>query len=441
MKKWLKFFGLSFFSHKQAKEGARRGYTNMFLGFILALVFLYASFLLGDMLPFGAHYESSPDFKDSIYAVFTNDDAALRIDGEIKDGRLRLKEQGGEYAEALLINTFENETDRKNYSVNGFNVVLDTRPADALAEIEAYYVSSDGSGKRISYEDYLSLNEVARLNFDFKIEYTGKELQLDGETVEKYRAYVDGLSTENKGRTEKLAADLSENTITKDEYNRAIYELYFETYYPEITAYESASKVPLLRNYYYHGYVREGGEKYLFIFDDCMTGAFETKGGVEVSFYGFYGNLDDGAIVSEGASKKEAEASVDRFIRNSYGENLIINAYGYLVNVITIAPFIALMFLVATLLGYSVMKLCGVDSITTFGATFKIVGSFAWFSGVISTLISLIASFFIARSFVVTLPLIVFFVTLAVRSVIFVLTERKLYIKQSEQEESTQGEV
>ena len=441
MKKWFKFFGLSFFSHKQAKEGARRGYTNTFFGFILALVFLYASFLLGDMLPFGAHYEGSPDFKDSIHSVFANDDAALRIDGEIKDGRLKIKEHGGEYTEALIINTFENESDRKNYSVNGFNIVVDTRPADSLAEIEAYCVNSDGTNSIISYEDYLSLSDVKKINFDFKLRYTGNELVLTDTAVEEYRAYVDGLSLENKGKTEKLAADLSDNTITRSEYNRAIYELYFENYYPEITAYESASKVPLLRNFYYHSYVREGMGNYLFIFDDCMTGDFKTNGGSEVSFYGFYGNLDEGAIVSDGATKSDAEASVDRFVKKAYGENLIINAYGYLVNLITIAPFIALMLLVATLLGYSVMKLCGVESITTFGATFKIVGSFAWFSGVVSTLISLIASFFIDRSFIITLPLILFFITLAVRSVIFVLTERKLYLQQSKQEESTQGEV
>ena len=42
-------------------------------------------------------------------------------------------------------------------------------PADTFAEIEAYCVSNDGKNTVISYEDYLTLSEVARLNFDFKI--------------------------------------------------------------------------------------------------------------------------------------------------------------------------------------------------------------------------------------------------------------------------------
>ena len=69
MKKWFKFFGTSFFSHKAAKEAARRGYTNAFLGFVLALILLWCGFVGGDMLPFGAQYNSSADFKATVHAV------------------------------------------------------------------------------------------------------------------------------------------------------------------------------------------------------------------------------------------------------------------------------------------------------------------------------------------------------------------------------------
>ena len=53
MKKWFKFFGLGFFSNKASREAARHGYTNVFLGFMLAIVFLWSGFVGGEMLPFG----------------------------------------------------------------------------------------------------------------------------------------------------------------------------------------------------------------------------------------------------------------------------------------------------------------------------------------------------------------------------------------------------
>ena len=441
MKKWFRFFGLSFFSHKIAKEGAKRGYTNTFLGFVLVLVFLFANFIGGDMLPFGLHYSNSPDFMATAHGVFVNADVSKRIDAEIKDGTLWLKKQGSDFTEGVLINTLESDSDRQTYSVNGFNVVVDSRPANTLAEIEAYCVNSDGTNSEISYEDYLTLSDVKKINFDFKIRYTGNALVLDDKTVEGFRAYVDGLNSEAKASAEKLGDDLKADKITKDEYNRAIYELYFTSYYPEITAYESTSKVPLLRNYYYHQYLKEGISNYLFIFDDYMTGAFKTNGGVELSFYGFYSGLENGTLVREGATQEEACASVDSFIKNSFKENWIISAYAHFLNVLTLAPFIALMLMVATLLAYSILKLCGVESITSLGATLKIVGSFVWFSGAIAAVISLIIAFFVNKSLLITLPLVVFFVTLVIRSVIFVIKERELYKKQSEQEESIQAEV
>lgn len=439
MKKWFRFFFLSFFSHKVSRESVRRGYGNVFLGFILALVFLWAGFTFGDMLPFEAHYGNSPDFVASVQSVFA--DADTRICAEIEKGDLKVKKQGGEYAETLLINTFERDSDRQIYSVNGYNVVVDSRPANTLAEIEAYCISNDGKGTEISYEDYLTLSQVARLNFDFKLRYTGRALELDDETVEKYRVYVDGVSAENKSATEKLASDLAEGLITKPEYNRGIYELYFANYYPEISAYESTSKVPLLRNYYYHNYISQGVGKYLFVFDDYMIGSFETERGIELSFYGFYSNLDDGVLIADGSTEAEARELADGFIKNAFRANWFLNAYAYVMNVISIAPFIALMLMVAALLCYSVLKLWGVESIASLGGMLKTVGSFVWFSGITSALFSVILSFFVKRSLVNALPLVLFFAVLVIRSVIFIIKENKSYVKLLEQQEAEQTEV
>ena len=433
MKKWFRFFCLSFFSDKISKEGAKRGYTNVFIGLVLVFVFLWAGFVGGDMLPFGVHYNSSSDFAATAHSVFANSDIDKRICIEIDKGVLKAKKNGGEYSEELLVNTFENEDDKQIYSVNGYNVVVDCRPADTLAEVEAYCLSNDGENLRISYQEYLSLSAAAKYNFDFVLSYTGNELELNDELVSEYRAYVDGLSDENKFETEKLTNNLAENKITKAEYNRAIYELYFTSYYPDISAYESSSKLPLLRNYYYHKYISNGIGKYLFVFDDYIAASFETEGGIIRSFYGFYSNMDDGSIVSEGATQTEANKSIDQFINTSFKEVFPLTAYAYAMNIFTLIPFIALMPMVVALLAYSIIKLRGIESITSLGAMFKIIGSYVWVSGVIAAVFTVIFAFFVQTNILTALPLIIFFLTLATRSIIFTINEAKSYLKQLEQ--------
>lgn len=440
MKKWFKFFGLSFFSHKISKEAVKRGFGSAILGFVLALIFIWSAFIGGDMIPFGLHYKNSPEFREAAYTVLANADADKRIYARIEKGDLLVKRQGGEYIADLLVNTLESDADKQSYAVGDYNLIIDTRPADTLADIEAYCLSNDGKNTEISYQDYLTLSEVARLNFDFKIRYTGKALELTEAAVEGYKTYLVGLGDESRTAVEGLAGQLAEGSITQNEYNRAVYELYFENYYPEITEYESTSKVPLLRNYYYHHYIKQGLKKYLFIFDDYITGSFETKGGISVPFYGFYSNLEEGAIVGEEASETEARAAVDGFIKSSFRANWYLNVYAYIMNIFSLAPFIALMLMVATLLTYSVLKLLGTESITSLGAMFKIVGSFSWFSAAVSALLAVILSFFVGRSLITALPIVIFFVTLVIRCIVFAVTEHRQNRQELEKREAEQKE-
>lgn len=438
MKKWFEFFGLSFFSDRISKGAAKRGYANVLLGLILALVFIWAGFVGGDMLPFSAHYNNSADFKETVRSLLANTDADKRIIVETEKGALKARRQGDEYTESLIVNTFENENDRQNYSSNGYNVVVDSRPADALAEVEAYCISNDGQNLEIAYEEYLSLSAVARLNFDFKLKYTGDELVLTDEMLDSYKAHLDTLSDEIKLEAEKISSELAEGKITKNEYNRSIYKLYFTNYYPSIDNYESSSEVPLLRNYYYHQYISTGIDKYLFIFDDYMAGSFKTDSGIDFSFYGFYSELENGTLIAEGANQTEANAKADSFVKNSFGSIVFLSLYAYALNVFSFIPFIALMPMVVTLLAYSILKLRGVESITSLGGVFKIIGSYIWFSGVVSAILSVIIAFFVPRNLITALPLVIFFVTLAVRSIIFAVNESRSYMKQLEQAAKTE---
>ena len=434
MKKWFKFLSLSFFSHSISKESLKRGYTNVFFAFVLVLAFLWAGFVGGDMLPFGMHYKHSDDFRSTAYSVFLNDDEDKRIEFEIEKGALKAKKHGSEYTEALFVNTFENENDKQSYSVNGYNIVIDTRPADALAEVEAYCVSNDGNNTVISYEDYLTLSDIARLNFDFKLRYTGNELAFDEKAIENYKIYIDSLNDENSAKATNLSKRLQENEIDNYEYNKEIYKLYFTNYYPNITEYESTSEVPLLRNYYYHEYLSKGSEKYLFVFDDYMTGAFQTESGVDVTFYGFYSGLENGVIVSDNANVSDCHDEIDTFIKESYKATADLNMYAYAMNIFSLIPFVALMLLTVTLLAYSLSRLRGVDSIASFGSMLKIVGSFSWFCGFISAIFTVIAAFFVQQNIISALPLVIFFAALAVRSLVFTVKENQLHVIKSEQQ-------
>ena len=432
MKKWFKFFSLGFFSHKWSKEGARHGYSGSFLSLVLALIFLWIGFIGAEMLPFSSRYDNSPDFKKSARSVFANADMDKRVFAEIEDGILKAKIGGGEYEQGLLINTLVSASDKQNYSKNGYEIIVDLHSANALAEFEAYCVSNDGKGTVISYEEYLTLSDAAKYNFDFNLRYTGNELVLDDESVEICKEYLVALSDEKRLEVEKLADEISD----KEEYRRAVYELYFTSYYPEISAYESSSRVPLLRNYYTHQYIKEGNNKFLFIFDDCMAGSLVTEGGIELTFYGVYSDLENGVLITEGTSQDKANAQVDDFIKNSYNAFWIWNAYAFAMNMLTFAPFIALMLFVAALLTYSMLKLRGIDSITSLGRTFKIVASFGWVSGVISSVVSIIIAFFVPKSALTVLPIVLFFAMLIIRSVIFIVNENKIFIKQLKEQES-----
>ena len=434
MKKWLRFFCLSYFSDKISREGAKRGYTNFFLGLILAFAFLWGAYVGGDMLPLGKHYNNSSDFKATMHTLFVSADSETRIYAEIKEGRLCAGKRAGEYSDQLLVNTLESDADKQKYSGNGYSVVVDMRAADALAEIEAYCVSNDGQQLVITYEEYLSLSSVARLNFEFKLRYTGKELVLTDEAVSDYREYLDSLGDAVKLRADKMANELAESKITIDEYNRSVYELYFANYYPDISVYESTSRVPLLRNYYYHEYISQGIDKYIFIFDDCVSASFETDGGTDVSFYGFYSNMEDGAVIND---ETEHTESVDSFMKQLIRSIAPLTMYAYAMNIFSMIPFIALMPLVVTLLAYSVLKIGGIETVSTFGATFRILGSYVWFSALISAVLTVVASFIVSPKAVSSLPLALFFVALVLRSLMFAVREVKTHKSKKQSEKET----
>ena len=249
------------------------------------------------------------------------------------------------------------------------------------------------------------------------------------------------MGGENQSKAQKYGQELADGKITKSEYNIAVYKLYFANYYPDIAEYESESDVPLLRNYYYHEYLKNSEGTYLFIFDDYIAASFETAGGLKTSFYGFYSGLDNGVLIAENADEATAEKQADEFVKDAFGAMAPLSMYAYAMNVFSLIPFIALMPMVVALLAYSILKLRAAEIMLSLGAMFKIVGSYLWFSAVISAALTILISFFVSQSALTALPLVLLFIALAVRALVYVINEDKLHKKQTERSDIVQTEV
>ena len=145
MKDWLRFFLLSFFSDKTSKEAQKRSYANFFLALLLVLGFLWIGFFGGNMFPFKAHYKNSPDFKSTVRAVFANPDTKMRIGLQVGTNTIKAKIGDGEYKAELLVNTYESQTDNKNYSVGGYGAEIHEMSEMAAADLGQCAISNQPS--------------------------------------------------------------------------------------------------------------------------------------------------------------------------------------------------------------------------------------------------------------------------------------------------------
>ena len=168
MKRWLKFFGLSFFSDKISAEAGKHGYRNLLLAFVLAFAFFLTGFLCADVVPFSFHYGNAAAFKEFAESAFSEEGVTLAVENGLVKADAR-------------VNTFTDEADAEKYSSGGYGLIVDTRPSKTPIEYTRSAVSADG--KEISYEDYLALSEADRKKYTVQTVYTDKEL-VGGEKTE-----------------------------------------------------------------------------------------------------------------------------------------------------------------------------------------------------------------------------------------------------------------
>ena len=320
---------------------------------------------------------------------------------------MRLENGIASTADGKVTDTFADEEAAAKYKVNGYNLVIDTRPADAFDDFIPYCLANDGSGDRITYEEYLTLSDVAKRNFDFKVE--------------------------NAVATEYTSLKNKKGELSAEEYARRAYLLYVKAYYPSMTAYEQTGSAPLLRNYYYHSYSQKAGKAYFYLFSDTCTGCFNTDAGHTVQFYGFYGGMADGKLGG-------TQSGVDEFIKSAFYNTSGVSAYVYVMNFIRFVPFIVLMPVIIALLAYCILSLLKSDISKKYGGCFKIVASFLLFASLVTALCTFICGYFVPRNNLFILALVLFFVIVLVRTCVLIVRE-KINLKKNPPKEEKEEEV
>lgn len=395
----IETFFKAFFSDADAKRLMKQGYVTLVLGLLLALVLLFAGAVAADNIPMLAHFEATSQFREVAQTAFMR--GSNDIDLTFENGKL---------AATDVVDTYKSEADAAVYGIGGYNVVIDARPATALDDFEAFYLSNDGAEREITMEEYATLSDVAKYNFDFKIRYTDRELVLTDERVATFEAWLAA------NKADDLAA-IDKDSLSDSEYALQVYELYVKAYYPDLSAYEPTGSVPMLRNYYYNNYVRAGATKYLFVFDDSVIGCFETNGGQQISFYGYPGGLDGSYDFS---SASEAE----KFVLDSFKATSGLSAYMCLMNILRTLPFFLAIPFVLALLAYSVLKIIGAEWIGGYMATLKLVGGYQWMGALIAAVCTLLLSFAIPRGNVLVALLVIYFAVLLVRVAVLLIKEK-----------------
>lgn len=412
MKKRLKIFWLGFFSDKLAREAPTRGYGNLILAGILAVILMFCGYIASIFVPFRANFNGSAQFNQVVENVFS-ESSPDRISLEIKQGKLLAGK--GETGRSKVLDTRADPSANEVYSTCGYTVVVDTRPADGVYDDFIAYCQSAG-GTEISYEKYLELNADEKTLYTFKIRYTGNERILDDEWITRCESYLNGCSDEAavKGYEEV-------KKLTGEEYKRALYELYIKSYYPDLSVYETSGSAPTVRNAYYHNYLI--GNKFLFLFDDAIVCSFVKDSGVPVTFYGFYNNIEDGAVEPTASALRD-------FIAECYKGSASITVYSALINFTLYLPFVVVVVILLALIMLCVRRLLKIDGVRL-GGCVKTMAVFLVYSALLAALIALGFGFIIEKSALLATLYISFFLILMIRMAIMLVIEKINAVRQS----------
>ena len=417
----LKIFGLGFFSDKIADKAQKGGFSLLVVNFILVLVIILFGSVWMEIAAFYPRYERAENLKKTVENLFdTQSDERVTIFVD-KYKYATASRADGEDKKEKIVDTYSSAEDRAVYSAGGFNVVVDMRPSSLYDDFEAYCEPTDKSGENITYEDYLSLNEVAKQNYKFCIRYTPYEVDVSEQKTIEREQYIQSKGDEIKTQLDELKSRLSAEDIDQEEYNNGVWVLYVKAYYPDMSEYEQTSPAPLLRNYYYHNHAQSGQTDYLFIFDDSIICSFTYADGKVEEFYGFYENFETGKITKD-----------QDFIKTAFSASYGLYYYVDFVNVMRFLPIYVVMPIVAALIAYLIEKIALGDRAKKFSAVLKVVSAFMLWAAVFGGLMTMGASLFIDRNLIFVSISALYFAVTTVRTIIWFAADIKKVKKETE---------
>ncbi len=410
MKDWLKTFGFSFFSDKNAAEAPRYGFISVFLSIVLSFAFFMFGFMAADVVPFSTHYDNAGQYKEFIHGAFSDNE--LRV--EIKDGFAKCD---------TIVNTHTNKKDKEKYAKNGYNLIIDTRKSDTLIEFSQVAFKGD---KEISYEEYLNLSDQKKEGYSLKTRYTDKVLELTSEKIKSYESYLEEISKEGTEKYNQEAAtaykELKEKDLAQEDYVEEVYYLYVKYYFSKIELVLMSAKAPVLCDYYYLNFILGNNKNYFYLFDDMCIGSFETDKGIPSVFVGYCRNCTEGVLDVK---------SADKFVKDVYYNSVKYSMSSYLTSAMQMAPGYIL---IPVLVGFALFitsKLTKKRFGQNYSDCYKIANSFVWISALITGLATFVLAFFVfARKLYLFMPLI-FALILILRTTVFYLTRSA---KESEEQ-------
>ena len=354
---WLKYFCLNFFHNGYAREGVKRSMLNAILGIVFAYLLICGGLTIGYNSSFDTHFKNASQFRQML--------------ASLSDVNLSVNEK-----RLVSDSVIETLSDDGAHSVNGYDLVIDTRPVDETFD-DFTITCVDSSGNKISYEEYAALSQTDQKKYSLTLNYSGKTLDT-AEKADIYRAYLDSVCDENgdnykAGIAEsyaKIKEKEASGTLSGVALNNEVYKLYAAAYYPSFEQVERYSSVPTVRTYYIAELSANNSEKFLALFDDCAYCSFYSDSGVLVSFSASYGSDGDVADTEEFIAELFDSTSGMNFIM--LGANMIGSLLIFVISMIVVSLLCS--------------RLCKnlPEYTKSSSGLFNIIGGFLFVSGIIA---------------------------------------------------------
>ena len=399
---WLKYYFLGFFSEKQAKKSHKTGAVSIILSAVLAFVLFFIGFYAADIVPFSVHYDSATRYRQFAENAFAAGNVSVKINAEKADCSVK-------------IDTHTSEADKEKYCVDGYNLIVDTRPSDTLIRFTQYAINDE---EEIDYEAYLALEEKDKNKFSVKIRYFDEELALTDEDTARHIGFLEQASVEGSAKYNKSAAEDyrklidDKQTMNDDEYAEQLYYLFAKYYYVGAGSLLQGAKAPVLCDYYYINYMIDGKSDYLYVFDTLCTGSFTTDKGVPVAFGGYYDGRPDGEITD-----------INGFIKQIFYDSAGAAVSSYFFTAIMQIPFILIIPIVLALLLWLIGKAAKAGNNQRFTDYYKLSNCFVLISAVFTALITFVCGFFFSARVVAKFMPLIFGIILVVRASISFATD------------------